>query len=236
MTTPDDDDDLPGMPQRYAPLILLYPVLILVGIGVNFVVPGLPEWLPILAAFLIGSTILGVVAVRDSKRKRRKAGLVPKQKGFSAEVEVLAAKLRERADDIEHASAFGRPIRSAITLQNYLNEVRTWASRQDHREIVSTLRVFPYDPDYEAHIRKLRQSAEELDAYVIEIRQRPRDTSMDSQAAGCTAISVIIAIAGIWLVWRGWTERGPGFWWGFALVVIAVIFVWLIRMGQTEPA
>jgi hypothetical protein len=235
MTTPEDDD-LPGLPQRYAPLILLYPALILVGIGVNFVVPGLPEWLPFLAAFLIASTILGVVAIRDSKRKRRKAGLVPKRKGFSAEVEVLAAKLRERANETEQAIAFGRPISSAITLQDYLNEVRTWASRQDHREIVSTLRVFPYDPDHEAHIRKLRQSADELDAYAVEIRQRPRDTSMDSQAAGCSAISVAIGIAGIWLVWHRWLERGPGFWWGVALVVIAVIFIWLIRMVQTEPA
>ncbi|HEY8133522.1 MAG TPA: hypothetical protein VII12_16720 [Thermoanaerobaculia bacterium] len=231
-----DDNDFPGMPQRYWPLLLLYPGLLLLGVAVSFFVPSLPEWLPFLAAFLIASIILGTVAVVDTNRKRRRAGLVPKNAGNSAMVEVLAARLRDRADEIEQAIRFGRPISSARTLQGYLEDARKIASREDHRNLVPTLRLYPSDPDHEAHISKLRQSAAELDAYVVELRQRPPDPAMEGSAAGCTAVSVGFAIAGGWLVWHGWPERGPKFWWGGVLVGIAAVFLWLIRMVLNEPA
>lgn len=246
-----DDDQLPGLSTRYLPLILLWPALIAVAKGLSFLFPSLDEGLLFAGPFVGTAVVFAIVAVRDSNRKRRAAGLVPKDSGFSAQVDLVAAKLRERAGELEQAIRFNREVKIPFALEEYLKEVRNTASTMDRRELVTGLTLsIPQEASLghgpldrpslsaiESHLTKLHGAAAELEKYAGEVRARGGVyRATENQLAGCGAVIAAIAIAGGWLAWHGWPARSGGFWWGLALVVTAVLLGWVIQAMQREPA
>ena len=237
MTPVDPDEDaLPGLSPRYIWLIALFPALLGVAFGLGFLFPSLPQGPLIAGVFVLTAVITIAVAVHDRNRKRRKAGLVPKKEGFSAKVELLATKLRERADEIDQAVQFNRHVNLLFPLQGYLAEIRKTASEVDHRQIVANLDVsVPLNLTdalaTSSHLQKLRDAATELETYAADVRQRGGIYRADAkQRIGCFASIALVCLGSVYLIWISQV------WWGVAVLAIAAFGLWVAMGSQGEPA
>ncbi len=237
MTPIDPDEDaLPGLSPRYIWLIVLFPALLGVAFGLNFVFPSVPQG-PLLAGpFVLTAVITIAVAVHDRNRKRRKAGLVPKKEGFSAKVELLATKLRERAGEIDQAVQFNRHVNISFPLQGYLVEMRKTASEVDHRQILADLDVsvpliLTDAVATSSHVQKLRDAATELETYAADVRQRGGIYRVDAkQRLGCFAFISLVFLGGVYLIWISRV------WWGVAVLAVAAFGLWAAIGSQGEAA
>jgi hypothetical protein len=231
-----DEDSLPGLSTRYMPLILLLPALILVAFGLGFLFPSFPAGPLIAGSFVLTAVTTLVVAVHDRNRKRRKAGLVPKKEGFSAKVELLATKLRERADEIDQAVQFNRHVNLPFPLQGYLDEIRKTASEVDHRQILADLDVsVPLNLTdavaTSSHVQKLRDVSAELETYAADVRKRGGIYRVNAkQRIGCFAFISLVFLGGAYLIWISQV------WWGVAVLGIAVFGLWAAIGSQSEQA
>jgi hypothetical protein len=192
------------------------------GMGLAFLLswafPGLPESVGI--AIWGGTPIAFVVAyaVVRGRRARRAAGLVPDRSGYTASVELLAVKLRERAEAIERSLRFGHAPEDARELQSFADEVKVPAERFDRRELMAGLDVsHPLetylgggpkpegaDAALAAHARALRIAATEAEAYAAELRAKGGlFRSSPGEALGCSVVLLASFGWGAWLLRSG---------------------------------
>jgi hypothetical protein len=135
----------------YLVVIFLFPVVVLVGYALRLAFPAVPEMLFFGGAFLVLVVAWSAVAVADRNRRRR----------FAAEIEGLAAKLRQHASGIEN-----HQVTVPAVLYEVLSELRLKASTFDHHQIVVGFDLDMPDPN------EFREAAAELDEYAADVRSR----------------------------------------------------------------
>jgi len=241
---------LPGGPQWGMYVVpLLFPAAFLLAFALGQVYPGLGD--AGMVAITIGGPLAAVTlyAVIDGRRKRRKAGLVPPSGGYSTSLEFLAAKLRERADELDTALRFGRSVAPARELASFAEEVGRSALQLDKRDLMGGLSVGHSEEAYLGgpmpehtpaaigqHARRLRGAADEIEGYAGELRARGGlYRTSTGERLGCGAVLLAILAAGAWLLAAALRSGGSP-WLGAGLIVFAVLAAWLLVASQREPA
>jgi len=135
----------------YLVFILLFPAVVLVAFALHLAFPAVPDALFFGGAFLVLAAVWSAVAFGGRNRGE----------GFAAELEVLAAKLRQHAAEIEN-----HKFEVSATLHQDLAELRLKASAFDHHQIVVGFDLAVPDPS------EFRQAAAELDEYAADVRSR----------------------------------------------------------------
>jgi type II secretory pathway component PulM len=146
----------------YLVFILLFPAVVLVAYALHLAFPAVPDALFFGGAFLVLVVVWSAVAVADRNRRRREAHIMPRGKGFAAELESVATRLREHAKEIER----DRRVAVSGALREFLGELRIKASTFDHHEIVVGFDLDVPDPS------EFREAAAELEEYAADVRSR----------------------------------------------------------------
>lgn len=199
---------------------------------------GAPQWVLGPVAVFLPLVIVGATVVVYSRRQRRAAGLVPSQPGFSNELALLASKLRERADEVEHATRFRRHTSDPSELASFAAEIRSTAQVQDNHVVIPDLLIaipeevelgfhVPIDSATQGalktHVDRLRNAASELDGYRKDLLARGGIYHVD---AGHMVRGVLgglaCAAAGIWLIWTRSSTQWL-VWCGVALVALSAL-------------
>jgi len=200
------------------------------GLGIPF---AFELWLPeswgdfkIPLGMFVALIVTVAVGVRENRRDERAAGLLPAKSGFSAEVEVLAEKLRDRATSIENDLRFGKFVESIDpTLLGVWQSVQTTARDRDHHELQS---IDFNDPE------AVRALASKLDVYVRDLRSRPSIHHMTPKEFRNGIIGmIVIGAAGAFMAYKlAGNYRGCG----VIMLIGAVLMIALGIMAQREPA
>jgi hypothetical protein len=146
----------------YLVFILLFPGIVLIAFALHLAFPAVPDGLFFGGAFLVLAAVWSAVAVADRNRRRGEAGIVSRGEGFAAELESVAAKLRQHAAEIERSHEVEVP----SALHQYLAELRIKAATFDHHDIVVGFDLNVPDPG------EFREAATELEEYAADVRAR----------------------------------------------------------------
>ncbi len=241
----------PGAPSwMHYVLPLVFPS----GIGIATLIDHLTTGLSDVAfgAITIFLPLLGMViwGVLDGRRRRKEQGLVPQQAGYSAEVDLLSQKLRERAAALDSALRFDRPIEEARELQSFADDVLRVANQTDGQNLLPGFRVRHGDEIYlgqgplpkhapeelGAHADALRSAAKQLETYAREVRQRGgvyRFSQRD--LLGCGTILLVMFGVGAWMILRAIRSDGS-MTFAIGLILLTVLLAYsLLVMLRERP-
>jgi hypothetical protein len=154
---------------------------------------------------------------------------------------LVATKLRERAQEIEAALRFSREVSGQLELESMTNEVRRTAQELDKRELVAFLTHEHFvggetegigRGDWPGRPARLREAADELEAYAKDVRERGGlFKGKPHEVGGCLLVLLAMGASGAWLIFVG------GSWfWGVALVGATCFLTWALIGSQTDPA
>lgn len=136
----------------YLVFILLFPAVVLIAYALHLAFPAVSGIVFFGGAFFVLAAVWGVVAVAGRNRKGN---------DFLAELEVVAAKLREHAAEIEN-----HKFEVSAALPESLAELRVRALTFDHHQIVVGFDLEVPDAN------EFREAAAELEEYAADVRSR----------------------------------------------------------------
>jgi len=224
----------------------LVPLIFPAGIAVAFVLgralPRLSEGTLAFVATAGPLLVISLLAIATRRRGRRRAGLVPESSGFSAQVDLLASKLRERAAEIEDARRFGKEVGDASELASFAEEVKRIARQMDQRAVGGTLTADAFAAGAMERARQkewieraalLRETAQELAAYAQDVRARGGIYKAKAgETLGCGLVLLALGGAGAWMI----VAVPSAFGWGVTLVALAAVLAAALASAQREAA
>jgi hypothetical protein len=221
---------------------LLFPAGFFVAFGLGRLFPGLPDGAFAALAILGPMACVTGYAFWSKARDRRAAGLVPAAGGYSAQLSLLATKLRERADEIDAALRFGREVSWGHELESFAEELRRTAQQLERRELAAFLTHDSFvggstegvaKADWLPRAQRLREAAAEIEAYAEDVRARGGVfRGKPHEVVGCSIVLLAMAAGAAWLIF----VAGGWFWWGVALVGLTSLLTWALFGSQTDPA
>ena len=214
--------------RRIAALFMMLPLLVIVGIFVGGRVP--PRWRNLWFLFVAAgaTSIIFAIPIREALRQERKAGLVPKRAGFSGKLELIAGKLRARANELDEDD---EELGAGASLTRYIAEVRRVALAQDRYELLPGVDL------QNADAATLRRAASEVERYAQNVRGRGSifKLSLPQLFAG----GALILAAFVW-GWRlmivYWSTPSWTFFGGAALVAASVVLAVGLIQSQRDAA
>jgi hypothetical protein len=222
----------------------LVPLIFPAGIALAFLAsrlrPGTSETAAVWIAMGVPMGLVTVTALAYGRWSRRRAGLVPARSGFSAKVDLLAQKLRERAEEIDAAQRFPKELAELSELESLAGEVRNTAKQMDKRDVGRTLTHDAFRggttdqaqrADWRERAALLRDAANELSAYAEDVRARGGIyKTKPGETLGCAVVLLAMGGAGAWMV----LSVPSAFGWGIALVVLTTVLGFAMVGSQTE--